>query len=177
MTDDINPNPVGAFRQKFNLNAIAVKPESYHTGMNYKIRWRKQLDSSVRRPPTFLNVPMRSSDIRRRFKKKMKKNDFHWKKVDVLVKFLDPSGNLKSRWQTRLPSPVHRRMSEVVKHSRNIGLLPIAGVITPTDKLPLRSQFEDRDKYRNRQIDPLTGSLMRVSDFESDTDKARFLNL
>ena len=77
----------------------------------------------------------------------------------MMVKFLNPSGKLLNRYQTRLPSNIHRRVARTIKKMRNMGLLPYTGKLQPTDKIPLGSFIQDVEEVHKKTIDPITGRI------------------
>ena len=69
----------------------------------------------------------------------IKKKDLDWKNTAFMVKFLNPAGKIYNRYQSRLPTPVQRKVAKTVKKMRDLSLLPYVGLIKPTDKIPLGS--------------------------------------
>ena len=88
-----------------------------------------------------------------------KKDVEDWRNTPLLTKFLNPVGKLYNRYQSRLPTVIHRRVSRTVKKMRNLGLVPHVGVLKPTDKIPLGSFIQDVEEMHKKTIDPVTGRL------------------
>lgn len=57
------------------------------------------------------------------------KKDVNWKNSPFMVKFLNPAGKLYNRYQSRLATPVQRKVAKTIKKMRNLGLLPYVGLI------------------------------------------------
>ena len=75
--------------------------------------------------------------------KTLRKKDINWKNLPFLVKFLNEAGKLMNKYQTRLPTNIHRRLAKSVKHARHMGLLPYVDYIRGFDKIPLTSTYND----------------------------------
>lgn len=101
--------------------------------------------------------------------KTIKKSDIHWRNVPLIVKFLNEAGKIMNRYQTRLPTSTHRRLAKVVKHARNLGLLPFNDFLKPHDKLPLTSLRNEFFQDVSQTVDPKTGKIQTLK--SSLTDK------
>jgi len=91
--------------------------------------------------------------------RKIEKKDLDWKNTPFITQFLNPTGKLYNRYQSRLKTPVQRRMAYVVKKMRNLGLIPYVGMLKPTDKIPVGSYIEDLEEMHRKTVDPVTGRL------------------
>lgn len=87
------------------------------------------------------------------------KSDIEWRNGTLVVKFLNETGKLYNRYQSRLPTNIHRRVAKTVKKMRHLGLLPFVGLLKPTDKIPIGSFIEDVEEMHKKTIDPITGRL------------------
>ncbi len=76
-----------------------------------------------------------------------------------MVKFLNPSGKLYNRYQSRLPTVIQRRVAKTIKKMRHLGLLPFVGVLAPTDKIPLGNYIDEVEEVHKKTIDPVTGRI------------------
>lgn len=104
----------------------------------------------------------------------VEKDDIDWRNTSMITKFLNDSGKLYNRYQSRLQTSVHRKVARVVKKCRSLGLLPYVGQIKPTDKISLGSFIEDVEEMHKKTIDPVTGRMfMRHSVQDDARDKAR----
>jgi ribosomal protein S18 len=100
------------------------------------------------------------SQIRKKFMiKSIKKSDIEWKNLPLLIKFLNEGGKLMNRYQTRLPTGVHRKLARTVKHARNMGLLPFTDYIRPTDKLPLTNMYNEFVEDTAKVVDKFSGKI------------------
>ena len=93
-------------------------------------------------------------------RKNLGRRDFDPKNTALLHRFMNENGKLYNRWQTRLPTPIQRKMARTIKTSRDMGLLPHVGLIKPTDKISLGNNLEDVEEMQKKQIDPLTGRMV-----------------
>jgi ribosomal protein S18 len=87
------------------------------------------------------------------------KKELDWKNTPLMTKFINDTGKLYNRYQSRLPTNVHRRVAEVIKKMRHLGILPWVGIVKPTDKIPVGSYIEDIEEMHKKTIDPVTGRL------------------
>lgn len=117
----------------------------------------------------------------------IKKRDVTWKNLPFLVKFLNEAGKLMNRYQTRLPTNVHRRLARSVKHARHLGLLPYVDYVRGFDKIPLTSTYNDFVDDISSVIDKKTGTIKHIhqpslqdkftySNFQSSTDALKAQN-
>jgi ribosomal protein S18 len=83
-----------------------------------------------------LNRPLNRNQLRKKLKRRITKKDLDMHNTPFMTKFLTETGKLYNRYQTRLETNVHRRMSKVVKQMRHQFLIPFVGLIKPTDKIP-----------------------------------------
>ena len=102
------------------------------------------------------------------------KEDIDWRNTSMITKFLNDSGKLYNKYQSRLPTSVHRKVARVVKKCRSLGLLPYVGQIKPTDKISLGNFIEDVEEMHKKTIDPVTGRMFMRHSLQDDArDKAR----
>lgn len=111
------------------------------------------------KPATFINRPLTRGQLRKRFMRSIDKKDLDWKNTPLITKFVNESGKLFNRYQSRLPTTVHRKIAFTVKKMRHLGILPWVGLIKPTDKIPIGSYIEDIEEMHRKTIDPVTGRL------------------
>lgn len=68
-------------------------------------------------------------------RRNIQKHDINWKDQELVCRFLNNSGQILNRYQSRLPNRVQRKLKRVVMRLRNLSLLPVIGVLKPTDKI------------------------------------------
>lgn len=107
--------------------------------------------------------------------KTISKTDIHWRNLPLLTRFLNPAGKLMNRYQTRLPTAIHRKLSKTVKHARNMGLLPSTDLIKPHDKLPFTSLYTDFVDDTSKVVDKNTGYI-KIIHIPSEQDKFSYSN-
>lgn len=103
--------------------------------------------------------PLSKAQMRRRNKKAIDWLDIHWRNTELLTKYLNPSGKIKSRFQTRLPSCQQRKIAKTIRHSRHLMLLPYASFVKPSDKRSLKTLQEDIEDYCRKAINIETGHI------------------
>ena len=102
----------------------------------------------------------------------IKKRDIHWKNIPLLTKFVNEIGQIMNRYQTRLPTPVQKKVAKTIKHVRNLGLLPFCDYIKPQDKLPLTSILTNFYDSSIKVVDQNTG---RINIIQNPSDKEQFV--
>lgn len=130
----------------------------------------------MERPPIFINRPMTRGQIRKRYMRTINKKDIDWRNTTMMMKFLNETGKILNRYQSRLPTSTHRKVAKTVKKMRDLSLIPSAGRILPTDKIPLGSYIQDIEELHRKTIDPVTGRIFMKHTLQDDLrDKnARF---
>lgn len=106
--------------------------------------------------------------LRKKLVRNIKKRDIEYKNLPMMTKFLNDIGKLKNRYQTRLHSPVQRKVARTIKKMRAQFLLPTVGVLKPTDKIALGSYLEDVEEMHKKTIDPVTGRLFLKYSLQDD---------
>ena len=98
----------------------------------------------------------------------LKSKDIDYKNTALLAKFMHETGKIYNKFQTRLMTKVQRKIATTIKHSRDLGLFPHAGLIKPTDKISLGSFMEDMEEMHKKQVDPLTGRMILKTSIQDD---------
>lgn len=111
------------------------------------------------KPATFINRPLTRAELRKKFMRNLRKKDIDWKDTTLLCKFMNDTGKIYNRYQTRLRAKVQIAMAKTIKKVRDLNLISHVGLIKPTDKMPLGSFFEDLEEMHKKTIDPVTGRL------------------
>jgi small subunit ribosomal protein S18 len=104
--------------------------------------------------------------------KNIKKKDISWKNVPLLIKFVNEVGQIMNKYQTRLPTPIQRKVAKTIKHARNMGLLPFCNYIKPQDKLPLTSVLTNFYESTVKVVDKQTG---RINIMNNPLEKEQFV--
>lgn len=146
------------------LEEILELPPGGEIEHKEKKDWRiqRKLDEltwETEKPPAFLNRPLNKEEARRKYMRKITKHDINWKDTALLTQFLNRAGKIKNRYQSRLSDSVQNHLATTISHARQMQLIPSAGNIRPTDKLSLKSFYEDLEEYNRKSIDPFTGKL------------------
>lgn len=128
----------------------------------------------MEKPATFINRPLTRNQLRRRFMRRITKDEIDWRNAPLMVKFLNAQGKLYNRWQSRLETVVHRRVARTIKKMRHLGLIPFVGYIKPTDKIAIGSYIEEVEEMHKKTIDPITGRLFLRHSLQDDVrDRTR----
>ena len=91
--------------------------------------------------------------------RRIRKDDINWKDTAFLSKFMNETGKMLNKYQSRLPTAVHRKVSKTIKHVRDMELFAHVGLLKPTDKIPVGSFVEDLEEMHKKTIDPVTGRM------------------
>lgn len=112
--------------------------------------------------------------------RKVKKEDINWKDTAFLSKFMNETGKIMNKYQSRLPSAVHRKVARTIKHVRDLEVFSHIGLLKPTDRIPVGSFIEDLEEMHRKTIDPVTGRLFlkhSLQDELADKEKRIFNRL
>ncbi len=107
--------------------------------------------------------------------KNIKKSDVSWRNLPLLTKFLTPMGKIPNKYQTRLPTPIHRKFARAVKQARHMGFLPFVEQLKPYDKIPLTSTFNDFVDDISKVVDKKSGTIKMMPNL-SLQDKFSYSN-
>ena len=58
------------------------------------------------KPATFINRPLSRAQLRKKFMRRISKKDIDWRDTALLSKFLNDTGKILNKYQTRLPTNV-----------------------------------------------------------------------
>jgi ribosomal protein S18 len=71
----------------------------------------------------------------KRFQKRLKKYDIHWRNVELLRQFMTPYGSIKSRFANRLTASDQRKVKMAIKTARHNCAIPFYGrTLNPNKK-------------------------------------------
>ena len=160
--------PTWEYKKKYRDNTPLTKADSYYANGNIVDKQNKKLEYELEKPAAFLNRPMTRGQIRKRFMRNISKKDIDWRNTPMITKFLNETGKMYNRYQTRLPTTVHRKVAKTVKKMRNLGVLPYVGHIQPTDKIPIGSYIQDIEEMHRKTIDPVTGRMFMKHTLQDD---------
>jgi ribosomal protein S18 len=152
-------------RKTFDLrrpNEI-IQEDEYDYKENYANKLKLQLNSEKKKPISFTNPPLMRAQARRKYMiKTIQKKDIHWKNLPLLARFMNEGGKMMNRYQTRLPGDIHKKLSKVIKHARNMGLLPNTNFLKPYHKLPFTSLYNEFSEDVSKVVDKKTGIIKLV---------------
>jgi hypothetical protein len=77
----------------------------------------------------------------------------------LLCKFMNDTGKILNKYQTRLPTNVQKKVARLIKRVRDMNLVSHVGLIKPTDRISLGSYLEDIEEMHKKTIDPVTGRI------------------
>lgn len=171
--DDSPMQPIWEYKKKYRDRDPVVRSEDHLASYNFVSKQERQQAFELEKPATFINRPLTRSQLRKKFMRSVTKEDVDWRNAVLVTKFLNETGKLYNRYQSRLPTNVHRKVAKTVKKMRNLGLLPYVGLLKPTDKIPLGSFIEDVEEMHKKTIDPVSGRLFLRHTLQDDArDKA-----
>ena len=160
--------PTYEYRKKYRDTTPLIKADSYYAQGNIVYKQNKQLEFEMEKPATFLNRPMTRAQIRKRYMRTIEKKDIDWRNTPMMTKFLNDTGKLYNRYQSRLPSSTHRKVAKTMKKMRHLGVIPYVGLIAPTDKIPIGSYIQDLEELHRKTIDPITGRMYMKHTVQDD---------
>jgi ribosomal protein S18 len=164
---------VSKYKQHYspkNKDSI-LQEDDFDYKTNYLDKLKLQVGSDRAKPVSFVNPPMAKSELRKKFMiKTIKKKDITWKNLPLLVRFVNEGGKLLNKYQTRLPTAIHRKLTKTVKHARNMGLLPFTDFVKPYHKVPFTSLYNEFAHNTSKVVDKNTG-IIKVVHQPSEKDK------
>lgn len=175
LRDDSHTQPVWEYKKKYrDRNPIMGAEHLFAGGQNFYDRQQRLEDHAKEKPATFINRPLTRGQLRRRVMRSVKKDEIEWRNIPFLVKFINDSGKLLNRYQTRMETSVQRKLARTIKKIRNLQLIPFQGRISPTDKIPIGSYIDEIEEMHKRTIDPVTGRIFLRHNLNDDMrDKER----
>jgi len=157
------------YKKKYRNKDPTIVPEANFSGHDVIARnQRHHTQFGTDRPPVFINRPLSRADLRKKFMRTITKKEIDWRNLPMMTKFMNDSGKIYNRYQTRLKTPVQRRVAHTIKRMRDMELLPHVGQIKPTDKIPVGSFMEDVEEMHRKSVDPVTGRLFMKQTLQTD---------
>ena len=162
--------PTWDYKKKYrDTKNPLIQPESNFAGYNQVERNQRMFEFEKEKPATFINRPLTRGQIRKKVMRSLSKKDVRdWRNTPLLTKFLNPTGRLYNRYQSRLPTNIQRKVATTIKKMRNLGIVPMYGPLKPTDKIPLGSFIQDVEEMHKKTIDPVTGRLFMKYTLQDD---------
>ena len=158
--DENNPFfEVWEYKKKYRDKDPVLNEEAYLYDYNLLKRRQRQIDFDQEKPATFINRPLSRVQLRKKFLRKLKKSDIHWKNTPLILKFVNDTNKILNRYQTRLRTQVQIKLAKTIKKVRDLNLIPHVGLIKPTDRIPVGSFMEDMEEMHKKTIDPVSGRL------------------
>lgn len=162
------------YKKKYRDMDPLMQAENHFADYNFMEKQQRLEKFELEKPATFINRPLTRAQIRRRLMRSVGKQEIEFRNGALICKFLNDSGKLYNRYQTRLSTVVHRRVAKTVKKMRHLGLIPFVGVLKPTDKIPLGNFIDEVEEMHKKTIDPVTGRMYLRHSLQDDArDKAR----
>jgi len=165
---DSGEQPNWEYKKKYRDMTPLVEPDAYFAGNNVVERRKKLFEYDQERPATFINRPLSRQQLRRKLMRPIRKKDIDYFNTPMMTKFLNDTGKLYNRYQTRLETSVQRRVAKTIKKMRAQFVLPTVGLIKPTDKIALGSYIEEVEEMHKKTIDPVTGRLFMKHSLQDD---------
>lgn len=112
--------------------------------------------------------------------RRIRKDDINWKDTAFLTKFMNETGKILNKYQSRLPTGVHRKVAKTIKKVRDMEIFAHVGLLKPTDKIPVGSFIEDLEEMHKKTIDPVTGRMFlkhSIQDTLKDKEQRIFTTL
>lgn len=104
--------------------------------------------------------PLNKGIIRRNDIEEINLMDLHWRNTALLTQFINSCAFIQTPVQNRLPQNQQRKVAKVIKHARQMKLLPYRTYIRPHHKISLRSLEEDIQDSMRRKVDLEMGALV-----------------
>lgn len=103
--------PTWEYKKKYRDKDPLYDPEAQYAGHNVIGRSQRMFAYETEKPATFINRPLTRGQIRKRYMRSVSKKDLDWKNTPLITKFINDTGKLFNRYQSRLPTPVHHKVA------------------------------------------------------------------
>lgn len=107
-----------------------------------------------------VKVPLNKGIIRNNDIEEINLMDLHWRNTALLTQFVNSCCFIQTPVQNRLPQIQQKKVAKVIKHARQMKLLPYRSYIRAHHKISLRSLEEDIQDSMRRKVDLELGSLV-----------------
>jgi ribosomal protein S18 len=98
--------PNWEYKKKYRDNTPLLKPDAYFADNNVIERRKTLFEYDQEKPAVFINRPLNRKELRKKVMRTTQKKDIDYKNMPMMVKFLNDTGKLYNRYQTRLESRV-----------------------------------------------------------------------
>ena len=98
--------PNWEYKKKYRDNTPLLKPDSYFADNDVTERRKTLFEYDQEKPAVFINRPLNRKELRKKVMRTTQKKDIDYKNMPMMVKFLNDTGKLFNRYQTRLESKV-----------------------------------------------------------------------
>jgi ribosomal protein S18 len=106
LADDSHMQPTWEYKKKYRDRDPTMSEQHLFAGSNFLERQERLASHARQKPATFINRPLTRGQLRKRFMRSIAKKDIEWKNLPFLAKFLNESGRLLNRYQTRMETVV-----------------------------------------------------------------------
>ena len=134
-----------------------AEPEDYYSGA-MGVNWQDYQEENYLSVP----VPLHKGIIKNMGLVPYNPNDLHWRNTALLVQFINSCAKIRGHCFNRLSKAQNTRAAQVIKHARNMKLLPHNSFVRPHHKISLRSLEEDIQNAAERKVDLETGAMVVI---------------
>jgi hypothetical protein len=104
--DDSPFQPLWEYKKKYRDKDPLMSSEHHFAAHQFREKQEKLASYELEKPATFINRPLSRSQLRKKFMRSVTKDEIEYKNGAFKVKFLNPSGKLYNRYQSRLPTVI-----------------------------------------------------------------------
>lgn len=145
-----------------------LKPEHYFSLAN-----AENVDKDYLRDKTNnirIKKPLTKNFVYKNDIEPLNMNDLHWRNTALLSQFINSCAFIQNKVQCRLPVDQMRQVKRVIKHARQMKLLPSRSFVRPWHRQSLKTIQDDIAWAGMRKIDIDTGAMLIVDDSFKDKD-------
>ena len=111
--------PNWEYKKKYRDNTPILNSNAYFADNEVVQRRQKLFEFDQEKPAVFINRPLNRKELRKKVMRTVTKKDIDFKNMPMMVKFLNDTGKLYNRYQTRLETNVQRKVARTIKKMRN----------------------------------------------------------
>jgi ribosomal protein S18 len=97
-------------------------------------------------------------------------HDLHWRNSALLCQFINSCSFIQNKVQNRLPIAQQKKVKSVIKHARQLKLLPTKSFVRPWHRQSLKTLEEDITWAGVKKVDLESGAMLIIDNEEMDQD-------
>lgn len=150
--------------QNFNLeNTPDIRREKLRPEHYFSLANAENVDKDylgVKNNNIKMKKPMTKNFVYKNDIEPINMHDLHWRNTALLTQFINSCAFIMNKVQCRLPVAQMRQVKRVIKHARQMKLLPQRSFVRPWHRLSLKTIQDDISWAGVRKVDLDTGAML-----------------